>query len=154
MPATTPATTPATAPAAGTARVQFSTPTVQASVGNPVTVSLTLDGGTDIAAAPLQISFDPKVLKLNDVTRGDFLSNDGQQPIFTKNIMNDSGTATIQLSRQPGTPGVNGSGTLVTLQFQAVGKGTSMVFVPNLIVRNSRGQTVVDGSPRMTVSVQ
>ena len=53
------------------------------------------------------------------MVRGDFLASDGQQPVFTKNIMNDTGTATIQLNRQPGTPGVNGGGVLVTLNFQA-----------------------------------
>jgi general secretion pathway protein D len=154
--ATLPATTaPATtAPAAGVAQIQFSPPTVQTGVGSPVSLSLAIEGGTDVSSAPMQISWDPKILKLNDVTRGDFLSNDGQQPIFTKNIMNDSGTATIQLGRQPGTPGVNGSGVLVNLNFQAVGKGTGLVFIPNLMVRNSQGQPVVSGSPRATVSVQ
>jgi general secretion pathway protein D len=145
---------PAAAPDAGSARVQFLPPVVQTAVGSSVNVSVTLDGGADVASAPMQISWDPKVLKLNDVTRGDFLSSDGQQPVFTKNVMNDSGTATIQLGRQPGTPGVNGSGVLVTLNFQAVGKGATPVFIPNLTVRNSQGQPVAGGSPRMTVSVQ
>jgi general secretion pathway protein D len=151
-PAPTPA--PAAAPAAGRARVQFSPPVVQTSVGSTVSVNVTIDGGADISSAPMQISFDPKVLKLNDVIRGDFLSSDGQQPVFTKNVMNDTGTATIQLGRQPGTPGVSGSGVLVTLNFQAVGKGATPVFIPNLTVRNSQGQQVADGSPRMTVNVQ
>jgi general secretion pathway protein D len=127
---------------------------VQTTLGSPVSVNVTMDGGADVSSAPMQISWDPKVLKLNDVIRGDFLSSDGQQPVFTKNVLNDTGTATVQLSRQPGTPGVNGSGVLVTLSFQAVGKGSTPVFIPNLSVRNSQGQPVADGSPRMTVSVQ
>jgi general secretion pathway protein D len=145
---------PAAAPAAGAGRVQFAPPVVQTAVGSTVSVNLTMEGGADVASAPMQISWDPKILKLNDVIRGDFLSSDGQQPVFTKNVMNDTGTATIQLARQPGTPGVNGSGVLVTLSFQAVGKGATPVFVPNLNVRNSKGEPVADGSPRMTVSVQ
>ena len=152
--APTAAAAPSTAPAGGTAHVQFSPPVVQTTVGSQVLVSVTMDGGADVSSAPMQISWDPKVLKLNDVIRGDFLSNDGQQPVFTKNVMNDTGTATVQLGRQPGTPGVNGAGVLVTLSFQAVGKGSTAVFIPNLSVRNSQGQPVADGSPRMTVSVQ
>lgn len=139
---------------AGPARVVFSQPVVQTGVGSTVSVSLAMEGGADVSSAPMQISWDPKILKLNDVIRGDFLSSDGQQPVFTKNVMNDTGTATVQLSRQPGTPGVNGSGVLVTLTFQAVGKGSTPVFIPNLSVRNSQGQSVADGSPRMTVNVQ
>jgi general secretion pathway protein D len=155
VPGAPPAPAAATAPSpAGPARVQFAPPVVQTTIGSTVSVNVTMEGGADVGSAPMQISWDPKVLKLNDVIRGDFLSSDGQQPVFTKNVMNDTGTATIQLGRQPGTPGVNGSGVLVTLSFQAVGKGTTPVFIPNLSVRNSQGQPVADGSPRMTVNVQ
>ena len=80
-------------------------------MGNNFTVAVTIDGGADIASAPMQVRFDPKVLRLNDVTRGDYLSNDSQPPVFTKNIMNDSGAAVVQLNRPPGTPGANGSGS-------------------------------------------
>jgi len=117
-------------------------------------VSVTLEDGKDVAFAPLEIRFDPKVLRLNDVVAGGLLSNDGQQPVFTKNVMNDNGTATVQLNRRPGTPGVNGSGTLITLQFQAVGRGATEVTIPQVNVRNSHGQPVAGGSPKLTVNVQ
>ena len=119
-----------------------------------VAATLLLEGGTDVASAPITIQFDPKVLRLNDVVRGDFLASDGQQPVFTKNIMNDTGTATIQLSRQPGSPGVNGGGVLVTLNFQTVGRGMTVVSLPNFSVRNSKGQPIGGGNPQLTVAVQ
>lgn len=151
---TTPAP-PATAPPpAGAAHVQFAPEQVQTRVGGQVVVSVRLDGGTDVASAPLEIRFDPKVLRLNDVVPGTLLGNDGQQPVFTKNIMNDNGTASVQLSRRPGAPGVNGSGTLITLQFQAVGRGPTVVTIPQVSVRNSHGQPVAGGSPQLTVNVQ
>jgi general secretion pathway protein D len=102
----------------------------------------------------MQIQFDPKVLRLSDVARGDFLSNDGQPPVFTKNIMNDTGTAAIQLNRLPGSPGANGSGVLATLTFQAVGKGTTVVTLPALTVRSSQGQVIVTAAPRLAVNVR
>ena len=146
---------PATAPPpAGAAHVQFTPGQVQTRVGGQVMVSVTLEDGKDVAFAPLEIRFDPKVLRLNDVVAGGLLSNDGQQPVFTKNVMNDNGTATVQLNRRPGTPGVNGSGTLITLQFQAVGRGATEVTIPQVNVRNSHGQPVAGGSPKLTVNVQ
>jgi len=160
-----PATAPPAAAAAGTAapapdaaqkpsaRVHFTPSQQETTPGASFTVALTLEGGTDVAAAPLQIQFDPKVLSLNDVVRGDFLSSDGQQVVFTKKIDN-AGSATIQLNRMPGTPGVNGSGVLVTLNFQAVGKGASTVSVANLMVRGSQGQVLATGSPQLTVNVK
>ena len=161
-PASTPPATapPATAPrAAGeapasTARVRFSPAQVDTSVSSNITVALTLDDGKDIGGAPMQIQFDPKILRLNDIVRGDFFSRDGQQPLFTKNILNDTGTASIQLNRMPGTPGVTGSGVLVTLNFQAVGKGTTAVTISNLSVKNSQGQAIGAGTPRLPVNVK
>jgi hypothetical protein len=132
----------------------FSPAQVETRVGGSVSVSLLIDGGTDVASAPLTIKFDPQKLKLNDVVRGDFLASDGQMPVFTKNIMNDTGSATIQLNRPPGTPGVNGGGVLVTLNFQAVSRGMTVVNVPGLMIRNSQGQPVADGNPQLTISVQ
>ena len=54
----------------------------------------------------------------------------------------------------PGTPGVNGSGVLVTLNFQAVSKGTTAVTISNLSVKNSQGQAIAAGTPRLTVNVK
>ena len=67
--------------------------------------------------------------------------------IFTKNILNDAGDATINLNRMPGASGVSGSGTLVTLTFQAVGRGVATVSVPQFTARNSQGQPLVTASP-------
>jgi hypothetical protein len=123
-------------------------------MSSQVIAQVMLEGGTDVAAAPLSIQFDPKILRLNDVTRGEFMASDGQQPVFTKNIMNDTGVATIQLNRQPGTPGVNGSGVLVTLNFTAIGRGITVVNIPGLTVRNSQGQALPAGNPQLQIAVR
>ncbi len=117
-------------------------------------MAVQLEGGADVASAPLAVQFDPKVLRLNDVTRGDFLSSDGQPPVFTKNIMNDTGAASVQLNRPPGTPGANGSGTLVTLTFQATARGATTVTLPNVTIKDSKGQVIASGSPRLAVNVK
>jgi len=128
---------------------------VETTAGLSVPVSVIIEGGSDVASAPMQILFDPKVLRLISADPGDFLSADGQQPVFTKNIMNDAGQATIQLNRIPGNPGVTGpAGTLVRLTFQAVAKGTAIVSLPNLTVRNSQGAAIATGNPQLTVTVK
>jgi general secretion pathway protein D len=149
-----PADQPSTNPPAGNARVMFSPAQMDTRVGAPINVAVVMDNGADIASAPLTIRFDPRALKLLDVLRGDFLASDGQQPVFTKNILNDAGIATIQLNRQPGTPGVNGGGVLVTLQFQAVGRGNTVVNLQNLQIRNSQGLPIAAGAPQFQVTVQ
>ena len=159
-------TAPATAPAAaepakpaapkpaGNAVVRFLPPQVETTAQGMITVALIIENATDVSSAPLQVSFDPKVVKLNDAGRGDFFSSDGQIPLFTKNIQNDAGAAAMNLNRLPNSPGVSGSGVLTTLIFQGVAKGSTTVTVPNLTVRNAQGQVVFSGSPQMTINVK
>jgi general secretion pathway protein D len=143
----------APAPAAGT-RVYFAPSQTTLSPSQRITISLLIEGGADVASAPMQIQFDPKLLRLNDVSLGDFFSKDDRQPVFTKNIMNDTGAAVVQLNRPPGSHGVGRSGTLVTLIFQAVAPGTAVVQIPHLAVRNAQGAIISNSTPQLTVTVK
>lgn len=123
-------------------------------MGSNITVSLAAASVTGAMNAPLQIHYDPKVLRLNDITAGNLMAMGNQQPTFTKNIQNDAGTATVQLTRPPGSPGVSGGGTLINLIFQAVGRGATNVTVPNMTLTGAQGQPVLNGSPQVTVNVK
>jgi len=147
---------PPPAPAAApqtTAQVSFVPGQIQTTLGGSFNVSLVIANATDLFSAPLQIKYDPKALKLNDVTQGNLLSSDGQQVTFTKNILNDTGEADITLNRLPGTGGVTGSGMLVTLSFTTLGRGSSAVTAPAFSPSNSQGQPVSNSSPLLTVNV-
>jgi general secretion pathway protein D len=113
-----------------------------------------MDNAADVAAAPIQVVFDPKIVKLNDIAQGDLLSQGGVAATLTKNIQNDSGGAAVQLTRPPGSPGANGSGTLLTLTFSAVAPGTTQITAPNVSLRNSTGTPAAGGSPQLTVNVK
>jgi general secretion pathway protein D len=119
-----------------------------------MTVALIIENATDVVSAPIQVQYDPKVVTLNDVGRGDFFSSDGQIPQFTKNIQNEAGSAAITLNRLPGSAGASGSGVLVTMIFQATAPGTATVRVPNLNVRDASGNVVASGVPAMTITVK
>jgi general secretion pathway protein D len=150
---------PATAPPAaqsppGNATVNFVPPQVDTLLGGPFTANLVMQNATDLFAAPMQIKFDPKVLRLDDVVQGNLLSSDGQQVTFTKNILNDTGEATVALNRFSGNGGVTGSGTLVTLSFTTVGRGATNVSIPGFAPANSQGQALSSSSPLLTVNVR
>ena len=149
VPFNPPAPPPAEAP--GTASVAFRPAQVAAELSSTFSVAVTLQGGMDVTSAPMQIQFDPKVVRLNDVTAGDFLAQGGVQPVLAKNIENDSGTATIQLSREGG---VSGTGTLAILNFQAVARGGTIVAIPDLRVLNSQGQVVGGGNVQLAVEIR
>lgn len=149
-----PAGPPQAAAPTGAARVNLVPAQVEAAQGGTVVVNMVLENAADLFSAPVQIKFDPKVLRLNDVVRGTLMGSDGQQVIFTKNILNDAGTATVNLNRMPGTAGISGSGTLLTLTFQAVGPGVASVEAPQFTARNSKAQPIVTASPVAVVTVK
>jgi general secretion pathway protein D len=148
-PPVAPAQTPPGAP-----RVFFQPSQVDTTLSATVNVVVAVENAMDLGSAPMQIQFDPKILRLNNVTVGGFMVQGNVQPVFTQNVLNDNGSATIQLGRPPGSPGISGSGALVNLSFQAVGRGMSMVSIPNLAITNSQGQPLTVANPQLSVSVR
>jgi len=49
---------------------------------------------------------------------------------------------------------MSGGGTLVTLNFQAIGKGTTAVNIPYLGVKSSQGQDIPAAAPQLSVNVK
>jgi general secretion pathway protein D len=152
-PATAPpiAQTPATAPA----RVSFAPAKAEGQVGSTITVTLVVDGATDLFTTPFRINFDPKIVRLNDVSPGNLLTSDGKQLLPpSKNIMNDTGDASITLTRVPGSGGVSSSGTLATFVFQAVARGTTTISFADLALRDSKLQQIPAMAAPLTITVR
>jgi general secretion pathway protein D len=138
----------------GSAAIFFQPPQVDATVSSTFSVAVAVVGAKDAVGAPMQIQFDPKILRLNDITLGDLMTQGGQQPVLTKNILNDAGAATVQLARPAGSPGASGDGVLVTLNFQVVGRGSTSITIPNMSIFNPQGQPTLSGSPQLTVNIK
>ena len=153
-PATAPPTTGGPGNPASAIRAMFSPRAVETNQNGTFTVTLSVENAANTQTAPIQVHYDPKLLRLNDASPGDLLSRDGKQPIFTKNIQNDAGTASILINRPVGSLGISGSGNLVTLSFQAIGKGATTVEVQNLILRNPEGQPSAATSALLPVNIR
>ena len=148
-----PAKPPAPEPPAA-ARLSFNPPAVTAKRGATFTVTLAIENVTDVFNVPIRFKFDPKMLRLNEIERGTFLVGNGQPAIFTRNILNDTGDASVILNRMPGSRGVSGTGSLVNLIFHAVEAGTTQVTLPEITVRNSEMEPLAVEPPVLTVTVQ
>ena len=130
-------------PAVGGPRMIFVPPTVQTELGGQVNIALQLEGVNDLfAATPVRIKYDPAILRLNDITQGDFMTRDGQKTTFSKDIRNDTGEAWFNLNRLPGSGGASGTGALVTLSFTAIGKGQTSVGVTESSLKNTQLQPI------------
>ena len=146
----TPAASPPAAPA-----ISFLPAAIQTPAGGVVTVNVQLENAADLfSASPIKIKFDPTQLRLNDVTPGDLFSRDGGRTTSVKDIRNDTGEATLTVSRLPGSPGVSGSGAIATLNFTAIGKGSSAVTIMDLSLKNTQQQPITATLSELSVAVQ
>ncbi len=159
--APTPAPTAPAAPAApvpsapaGSARLSFVPPAAQAQLSGPVVLTLQADNVSDLYAAPVRVKWDPKILRLNQVTPGSLLVQNGGVNPPSLDIRNDAGEASVDATRVAGAAGVNGSGALMQFTFTAVGPGTTSVSVISAALRDSRQQPIAVPAPSVSVTVQ
>ena len=125
-----------------------------APLSGAVTITLTAANMKDLFAGDaIKVRFPAALLRLNDVLQGEMLSRDGQRVIFSKDIRNDAGEATISLKRLPGAPGVNGEGTLLSFVFMAIGKGAGQVQFEDGAFKNAQMQPINVPATRVTVRV-
>jgi hypothetical protein len=135
--------------------VSFNPSAAQSQVGSTITVTLMVENATDLFTTPFRINFDPKIVRLNDVTPGPLLTSDGRQILPpSKNIQNDTGDASITLTRVPGAGGVTGSGALATFVFQAVGPGTARIMFSDIALRDSRLQQIPAAAAQLAITVR
>jgi hypothetical protein len=154
-PKATPPATAATSPVpSGQPVVAFAPGTASVSLGGQVVATLNAQNVTDLfSAAPIRLKWDPNLLRLNQISPGDFLKQDGQNPPVI-DIRNDNGEATINVSRITGAPGANGSGVLAQLTFSAIGKGSGTVTVTEAALKDTKQQPIAASVSSLTFTVQ
>jgi general secretion pathway protein D len=113
---------------AGAASFSFDPPMISQPVGSTVAVNVLLTGAQNVYSVPLQVSYDPNVLQVVNVSNGGFLSQDGQAVAL---VHRDDGNGTLQITatRPPGSGGVSGQGGVVTLTFMAKASGQSTLTI-------------------------
>ena len=92
--------TPATP--GGAASLVFNPATVQAPLSSQVKIVLQAQNMTDLANVPVKVRWDPKVLRLEMISPGALLTEDGKIIAPSLDIRNDTGDATIDVIRLAG----------------------------------------------------
>lgn len=144
----------ADAPPAAEPRVSFNPGTVSVNANAPFTVSVQLENATDaFSINPLRVTWDPALLRLNDIAPADFLTRDGGRVTSVKDIRNDTGQATLTISRAAGSPGINGSGSVAVLTFVPMSPGMTQVTIADLGLRDTQNRSpmVTLGSFAVTI---
>jgi general secretion pathway protein D len=152
-PVTAPPAQPVSAPP-GAPKVNFLlNPPGSVKTGSTFEVPVVVSGASDISSIPMQIQYDASKLSLVNVVGGDFLSRD-QQAVALVHRDDGPGNITINASRPPGAPGVNGAGVVCVLSFEAKAPGDAKVEITRPGALNSKQQPVTAQGTSINVSVK
>jgi general secretion pathway protein D len=153
VPANPPAAPNAAAPS-GPATFNFDPASITQATGSTFAVNVILTGAQNAYSVPLQISYDPKMLQVVNVSNGGFLSQDGQAVALVHRDDDTSGTLQITATRPPGAGGISGQGTIVTLTLVAKAAGQSTLTIARGGVRDPGMQSVPAAGSAVTVTIQ
>jgi general secretion pathway protein D len=144
---------PASQPA-GAASFAFDPASLTQAPGSTFAINIMLRGAQNVYSVPLQVSYDPKVLQVVNVSNGGLLSQDGQPVAVVHRDDDTTGAIQIAATRPPGASGVSGQGTVVTLTFMAKGSGQSTLAISKGEARDPAMQASPVAGAVATVTVQ
>jgi general secretion pathway protein D len=141
-------------PNSGTPSFLFDPSTIQTTKGNTFAVNLLLSGAQNVYSVPVQLNYDPKMLQIVNVSNGGFLSEDGQ-PVAVVHREDDTvGQSQITVTRPPGSGGVSGQGSVVTITFQAKASGQTPLTITRGGARDPGLQAITVNGAQASVTVQ
>ena len=135
-------------------RFSFSTAATQVKVGDRFTLQLKAENISDLAGWQSDIIFDPAVLKVNNVSEGNFLKQGGGRTHFLKGtIDNTTGRIDGIGSARISEGGASGEGTLLSVTFTAKVNGESRLSLRKFQAGSSTGETISSRPPDMIMTV-
>jgi general secretion pathway protein D len=116
-----------------------------ARVGATFALSLTMQSDVPIVGLPFVVSYDPKVIEITGVTKGEFMREGGAVTTFSSR-MERNGQVVVAIARQ-GTTGATSWGTVATLSMRAIAPGDARVQVDNVNAVGPLGRSVLVPMP-------
>jgi general secretion pathway protein D len=139
---------------AGPTAFSFDPASIAQAKGSTFAVNVVVSGAQNAYSVPLQISYDPKMLQVVNVSNGGFLSQDGQAVALVHRDDDTTGTLQITATRPPGSGGISGQGTVLTLTLVAKAPGQSTLTIARGGVRDPGMQSAPAAGAAMNVTIQ
>lgn len=135
-------------------RIRFEPANVNLPVGQTTTIGVAIDNVTDLYSVPMLLQYNPAIISVEEVRHGGFLSGGTQEIAIVQRVDKEHGQAIISATRQPNTPGVSGSGTLLGIVIKALAPGASNISIVQVNAKNSQQQPIPLLTGEATVKVQ
>ena len=150
------AATPATSEAGQTqgAKIRFEPQTLALKAGQTATIGVVVENVNDLFSIPLLLQYNPAVISVEEVQHGGFLSGGTQEIAIVQRVDKEHGQAIISATRQPNTPGVSGSGTLIGIVVKALAPGSSNLSIVQVNAKDSQQKPIPLVTSEATLQVQ
>ncbi len=136
------------------ANFMFDPGVITAEKGKTFAVNLQIAGAKNVYSIPVQINYDPSKLQLVNVSNGNFLAQDGQTVALVHREDDTLGSLQVTASRPPGSGGVSGGGTVMTLTFEAKASGQTPLTITRGGARDPGLQAIAVNGAQASVTVQ
>jgi general secretion pathway protein D len=136
------------------ARLRFDPQTVSLAPGQTTTLGISVDNVADLYSIPMILQFDPTVISVQDIQHGGFLSSGNQEIAIVKGGDESKGQLMIAATRQPNTPGVSGSGTLLGLVVKALKPGNTNLSIVQVNAKDSQQKPLALITGEATIQVK
>jgi general secretion pathway protein D len=124
------------------AKIRFEPQGVSLKPGQTTTIGIVVDNVNDLYSIPLLLQYNPAVVSIEEVQHGGFLSGGTQEIAIVSRVDKEHGQAIISATRQPNTPGVNGSGTLMGIVVKGIAPGTSNLSIVQVNAKDSQQKPI------------
>jgi general secretion pathway protein D len=145
------------APQAGssqTAKIRFEPQALSLKTGQTATIGVVVENVNDLYSIPLLLQYNPAVISVEEVQHGGFLSGGTQEIAIVQRVDKEHGQAIISATRQPNTPGVSGSGTLIGVVIKALAPGSSNLSIVQVNAKDSQQKPIPMVTSEATLQVQ
>jgi general secretion pathway protein D len=140
--------------ASSAAKIRFEPQTLSLKPGQTATLGIVVENVSDLFSIPLLLQYNPAVISVEEVQHGGFLSGGTQEIAIVERVDKEHGQAIISATRQPNTPGVNGSGTLLGIVVKALAPGSSNLSIVQVNAKDSQQKSIPLVTSEATVQVQ
>lgn len=129
-------------------------PIVNQSTGGTIAINVVLNGGQNVFSVPVQIHYDPNVMRLVNVSNAGALSRDGAAVALVHRDDTGKGVLTVSLTRPPGSSGISPAGPLFTLMFVAKAAGQGTVSVDHAVLRDPNNVAIEASGSQAIINVR
>ncbi len=136
------------------AQLHFEPASTTIKTGDTITLGLAVSNVSDLYSIPLLVRYNPAIVQVEEVRDGGFLSGGTQATGIVQRVDATRGEVVVSATRQPNTPGVSGTGTLLGFVVRGIAPGNSQLQILQVNARDSQQKTIPMVSGEATIQVQ